>query len=146
MTAKRPILLIEDNVSDVALARRAFEKAGIIWPLVVAESGHAAVSYLERIIGEVDVNKLMLPALVLLDLKLPELDGIEVLKRIRNNAVTSQIPVVILSTSQEYTDVQNSYANGANSYIRKPVDFLAFTAIVKQIADYWLRVNILPQQ
>jgi two-component system, response regulator len=144
MMNKRPILLIEDNASDVALAKRAFDKAGVNWPLIIADSGSAAVIFFDRIASG-DAGEESLPALILLDLKLPGLDGIEVLKHIRNNAFTKYIPVVMLSTSQEAADIYNSYQYGASSYIRKPVDFFEFTNIVKQIADYWLRFNLLPQ-
>ena len=133
------ILLVEDNPSDVALAQRAFEKAKILNPLIVAEDGQEALDYLFD-------NANHLPALVLLDLKLPVIDGIEVLKRIRANEHTRRIPVVILTSSKEEQDVAMSYDIGVNSYIRKPVDFFQFAEAIKQLGIYWLIMNELPPE
>ena len=133
------ILLVEDNPSDVALAQRAFEKAKILNPLIVAEDGQEALDYLFD-------NANHLPALVLLDLKLPVIDGLEVLKRIRANEHTRRIPVVILTSSKEEQDVAMSYDIGVNSYIRKPVDFFQFAEAIKQLGIYWLIMNELPPE
>ena len=138
------ILLVEDNPSDVGLTRRALEKNGITNPLVVAEDGQDALDYLfcsgahsERDIADT-------PVLVLLDLKLPRVGGLEVLGRIRADSRTRRIPVVILTSSTEEQDIAAGYDRGTNSYIRKPVDFHQFAEVVKQLGLYWLIINEPP--
>ncbi len=133
----RIILLVEDNPSDIDLTKRALLKGGITSRLVVAEDGQEALDYLE---GEGSV----LPSLILLDLKLPKVDGLEVLRRIRGMERTGRLPVVILTTSKEEQDVAQSYDLGANSYIRKPVDYVQFAEAVQQLRLYWLVVNEEP--
>ncbi len=135
------ILLIEDNPDDVELTRIAFAEAGIDHQLVVVRDGAEALDYLfarGRHAGR-DVHDQ--PAIVLLDLNLPKLDGREVLQAIRGDARTRALPVVVLTTSDEPFDVEATYALGVNSYIRKPVDFEQFVAAVKQIGLYWLVLN-----
>lgn len=135
------ILLIEDNPDDVELTRIAFAEAGIGHQLVVVRDGAEALDYLfaqGRHAGR-DVHDQ--PAIVLLDLNLPKLDGREVLQAIRGDARTRALPVVVLTTSDEPFDVEATYALGVNSYIRKPVDFEQFVAAVKQIGLYWLVLN-----
>lgn len=144
---KHLVLLVEDNPSDVALAQRAFAKSKISIDLVVAEDGQDALDYLfggGRFKG-CNVNDM--PALVLLDLKLPRVDGMEVLRRIRADKRTNRLPVVILTTSNEGQDVAQSYDLGANSYIRKPVDFTQFAEFVQHLGLYWLVMNesVLPK-
>jgi two-component system response regulator len=137
----KKILLVEDNPSDVELTKRAFEKAGITNPLVMVKDGKEALDYLfaaENFGGQQTEN---LPALVLLDLKLPVIGGLQVLKCIRDNPATKRLVVVILTTSVEQEDVANAYDFGANSYIRKPVDFIEFTNAIKQLGNYWLQLN-----
>ncbi|WP_310450106.1 response regulator [Sulfuritalea sp.] len=138
------ILLVEDNPSDVGLTMRALERSGISNPLVVAEDGQDALDYIfcggahsEREIADT-------PLLVLLDLKLPRVDGLEVLRRIRADPRTRRIPVVILTSSSEERDVAAGYDNGTNSYIRKPVDFHQFAEVIRQLGMYWLVVNQPP--
>lgn len=138
------ILLVEDNPSDIGLTRRAMEKSGISNPLVVAEDGQDALDYIfcdgahsAREIADT-------PLLVLLDLKLPRVDGLEVLRRIRADPRTRRIPVVILTSSSEERDVAAGYDNGTNSYIRKPVDFYQFAEVIRQLGMYWLVINQPP--
>lgn len=135
------ILLVEDNPSDVLLTKRALEKSHIANNLIVVEDGREALDYL---IGEDPLtgSKMSeLPALVLLDLKLPKVDGLQVLRKIRENERTSRLAVVILTTSTEEQDIAQSYDLGANSYIRKPVDFQQFVEAVQQLGLYWLVMN-----
>jgi two-component system response regulator len=137
-----PILLVEDNLSDIDLTKRAFARAGISNKLVVAEDGQEA---LDHLFGDLSPGSAEpLPALVLLDLKLPVLDGFEVLRRIRGDARTRRLPVVILTSSKEEQDVAAGYDLGVNSYIRKPVDFGQFAEAVRQLGLYWLVINETP--
>lgn len=138
------ILLVEDNSSDIDLTKRAFEKSNIFNPLVVVEDGEEALEYLfcEGRYSNRDKNQM--PALVLLDLKMPGIGGLEVLKRIRENAHTKRLLVVILTSSKEEQDVAMGYDLGINSYIRKPVDFQKFADVIKQLGMYWLVLNEPP--
>lgn len=143
-TKAKTILLVEDNPSDAALAIRAFEKNKLLNPVVHVEDGQEA---LDSLFGEgkhAERNMEDLPALVLLDLKLPLVDGLEVLKKIRENVTTRRVLVVILTTSKEEQDVAASYDLGVNSYIRKPVDFNQFVEAIKQLGVYWLLLNETP--
>ncbi|HZH43501.1 MAG TPA: response regulator [Lysobacter sp.] len=133
----RHILLVEDNQDDEELTRIAFERASIGHPLEVARDGEEALAALQRPDG-------LLPALVLLDLKLPKIDGLEVLQRMRADPRTRLLPVVVLTSSRAQRDIAESYRLGANSYIRKPVDFDQFVATVQQLGRYWLALNELP--
>jgi CheY-like chemotaxis protein len=136
------ILLVEDNPSDIELTRRALEKSHIANEMVVAEDGQEALDYL---FGKAtDPGSGELPAVVLLDLKLPKVDGHEVLRRIRSGERTRRLPVIILTTSKEEQDVAQSYDLGANSYIRKPVDFVQFAQAIQQLGLYWLVLNEIP--
>ncbi len=135
------ILLVEDNPSDIALTQRAFAKSRIANELVIAEDGQEALSYLFATGKHTDRDVTQLPALVLLDLKLPLVDGLEVLQQIRLDPRTNRLPVVILTTSNEEQDVAQSYDLGANSFIRKPVDFIQFTQAVEHLGLYWLVMN-----
>jgi two-component system response regulator len=137
----RIILLVEDNPSDAGLTRRAFEKGHIANELVVTEDGQEALNYLfatDPLTGS-GLNEL--PALILLDLKLPKVDGLQVLRQIRADERTSRLPVVVLTTSREEQDIAQSYDLGANSYIRKPVDFKQFMESVQHLGLYWLVLN-----
>jgi two-component system response regulator len=138
------ILLVEDNLSDVGLTKRAFEKHNIHNELVVVEDGQEALDYLFGRGAYADRDKAVIPAVILLDLKLPKVDGMQVLKIIRNHDLTKRLPVVILTSSREEQDIAMSYDLGANSYIRKPVDFHQFAEAVKTLGLYWLVLNEPP--
>ena len=138
------ILLVEDNPSDVGLTQRALAKSHIANELVVAEDGQDALDYLFAAGNYTGRDVKETPAVVLLDLKLPRVDGLEVLRRVRSDERTKRIPVVILTTSKEEQDVAQSYDLGANSYIRKPVDFKQFVESVERLGLYWLVMNEPP--
>ena len=139
---ERDILLVEDNPDDVELTRIAFEQANIPNRLVVTRDGAEALDYLYTRGSHTGRDPAQLPALVLLDLNLPKIDGREVLQAIRSDPATQALPVVVLSTSREPDDVQSTYALHANSYIQKPLDFQQFLWAVKQVALYWLVLNL----
>jgi len=142
--AEKTILLVEDNPDDIALTLRAFEKNNIANRIVVATDGVEALDYLfgtGRHLGR-DMGEM--PVLVLLDLKLPKIDGLEVLRRLRADEKTKLLPVVILTSSKEEQDLVNSYALGANSYVRKLVDFDQFMEATRQLGLYWLVLNEAP--
>jgi len=136
-----PILLVEDNADDEALTIRAFSKNNIRNPIVVARDGQEALDQLYGTGSYANRENYQRPALILLDIKLPKLNGIEVLRHIRANAQTKLIPVVMMTTSKEEDDLVKSYSLGANSYIRKPVDFQQFLEVVRQVGIYWLMLN-----
>jgi two-component system response regulator len=141
----RAILLVEDNPDDVVLTLRALKKNNILNQVVVATDGVEALDYLfgaGKYEGRDISDK---PELVLLDLKLPKLNGLEVLKRLREDERTRLLPVVILTSSKEQRDLIEGYSSGANSYIRKPVDFNEFTEAVRQLGLYWLVLNVGPE-
>jgi CheY-like chemotaxis protein len=139
------ILLVEDREDDIVLIRKSFEKAELANPLYVVRNGEEAVAYL---MGEEffsNRNEYPLPDLILLDLKMPKLDGFETLLWIRNQPGVRNIPVVILTSSAELRDVTRAYALGANSYLVKPVDFDHSIELVKVLHRYWLRTSRLPE-
>ncbi len=140
----KTILLVEDNPSDIDLTKRALSKGHILNELIVAEDGQEALDYLFGTGMYATRDLAMLPTLVLLDLKLPKVDGLEVLVRIRSDSRTKRLPVVILTSSREEQDIATSYDLGANSYIRKPVDFLQFAEAIKNLGLYWLVLNEPP--
>ncbi len=139
------ILLVEDNPDDAELTLRALQKSHVANEVVIARDGEEA---LVKLFGKSDENQTLrlpvLPQLVLLDLKLPKLDGLEVLNRIRSNERTKLLPVVILTSSSEEEDILASYLHGANSYVRKPVDYQRFNEAVVQLGLYWLLINEYP--
>jgi two-component system, response regulator len=135
--SEKKILLVEDDPDHAALTMRALKKSGITNPIVVAADGQAATDYLS------DAGN-PLPMLILLDLKLPKIEGLEVLKRLRGTERTRRIPVVILTSSDDERDRAAGYDYGCNSYIRKPVDFEQFAAAVRELGLYWLVLNTPP--
>jgi two-component system response regulator len=135
------ILLVEDNPDDEALTIRALRKNNIQNEVVVAHDGVEALDYLFGTGAHEGRDVSILPSVTLLDLKLPKVDGLEVLKRMRANERTQFLPVVILTSSKEEQDLINGYKLGANSYIRKPVDFGQFIEAVRQLGLYWLLLN-----
>ena len=144
MNGNRDILLVEDNPDDEALTLHAFSRNRITNPVVVVHDGVEAVDYLFGTGAFAGRDLGVMPAVVLLDLKLPRIDGLEVLRRIRADARTTLLPVVVLTTSREALDLQQAYNLGANSYIRKPVDFEQFVQAVQQLKLYWLVLNEAP--
>jgi len=142
--AEKVILLVEDNPDDELLALRALKKNNINNRVIVARDGEEALDYLFAREQYTDRDITQLPEVIFLDLKLPKIDGLEVIKRIRAHPQTQTVAIVILTTSSEESDIEASYRNGANSYIRKPVDFGQFTEAVRQLGLYWLGLNCTP--
>jgi two-component system, response regulator len=142
--ADKTILLVEDNADDEELAIRALKKNNVTNSLVVARDGVEALDFLFGTGAHAGRDTAAVPGLVLLDLKLPKMDGLEVLRRIRANPLTRRMPVTVLTSSKEEQDLIKSYDLGANSYIRKPVDFNQFTDAVRQLGLYWLMLNEVP--
>jgi two-component system response regulator len=138
------ILLVEDNPDDEALTLRALEKNNIMNKVVVAHDGVEALDYLFGEGSYAGRDSGVMPEVILLDLKLPKIDGLEVLRRIRADRRTKLLPVVILTSSKEERDMIEGYSRGANSYIRKPVDFVQFGEAVQQLGLYWLVLNVAP--
>ncbi len=135
----RPILLVEDNPMDVDLTRRAFARRKLANPLEIARDGQEALDYIQRWeTGD------PLPSVILLDLKLPKVDGLDVLRHLKSHAIFRVIPVVILTTSAEERDIQAAYQLGVNSYIVKPVDFDKFMEVAAHIDLYWMLLNHPP--
>ena len=141
---QKTVLLVEDNPDDEMLTLRALKKHNLANEIIVVRDGQEAVDYLfaQGEFSERDINQL--PQLILLDLKLPKIDGLEVLERLRANPVTKHVPVVILTSSNEEKDILKSYDLGVNSYVRKPVDFEQFIDAAKQLGLFWLVLNEVP--
>jgi two-component system, response regulator len=135
------ILLVEDNAEDVELTLRAFRKSKVINEVVVVRDGEQALDYMFRMGAFADRSEEATPEVILLDLKLPKIDGLEVLRRLRADERTRRIPVVVLTSSTEDKDVCTSYELGANSFVRKPVDFAQFLDAAQQLGLYWLVMN-----
>lgn len=135
------ILLVEDNPDDEALTLRALRQSDVTNEVIVARDGVEALDYLFATGAYAGRDTRVMPQVILLDLKLPKIDGLEVLRRMRSDKRTSVLPVVVLTTSNEQRDIVDSYKFGANSYIRKPVNFIQFAEAVRQLGIYWLRLN-----
>ena len=144
MVKDKVILLVEDNPNDVALTLRALKKNNIANEVIVARDGEEALDFLFGTGAYADRDISILPQVVLLDLKMPKVDGLEVLHRIRADERTKLLPVVILTSSNEERDLIEGYRLGANSYVRKPVDFAQFIEAVRQLGLYWLVLNEVP--
>ncbi len=144
MAQKSVLLLVEDNPDDEELTLLAFEQSPVSNEVVVARDGVEALDYLFGTGMYANRDTSALPALILLDLQLPRINGLEVLQRLRSDDRTKLIPVVIMTTSNEQQDLINSYALGCNSYIRKPVDYDQFVTAVQQLGMYWLFLNEAP--
>ena len=141
---KRTILLVEDDPNDEALLMRALKKCGISNPVVVVKDGLEAIQYLFTFGRYEFRNPEDMPAVVLMDLNLPKIDGLDVLRRMRSDYRTKLVPVVIFTSSVEEQDRINGYSLGANSYVRKPVDFTKFAKAVEQLVTYWVALNEPP--
>jgi two-component system, response regulator len=139
--SERVILLVEDNADDEELTLRALQKSNILNPVTVARDGVEALDYVFCRGAHASRDIRDQPQVILLDLKLPKLDGLEVLKAVRSDPRTKRIPIVILTSSAEEQDIVSGYELGANSYIRKPVDFTQFVEAVRQLGLYWLVLN-----
>ncbi|HLQ03016.1 MAG TPA: response regulator [Burkholderiales bacterium] len=144
MNRRHNILLVEDNPYDVELTLRAFEQSNIMNELVVVRDGKEALDYLFGAGAHAGRDLSNAPEVVMLDLKLPKIDGLEVLRRMRADERTRRLPVVVLTSSNEEKDVVSSYNLGANSFVRKPVDFTQFTEAARQLGLYWLVLNEPP--
>lgn len=142
---RKLILLAEDNPDDVLLTQRAFKKSNFANELIIVNDGQECLDYLFAEDKYKDRDRSIMPEVILLDLKMPKMDGLEVLKRIREDIRTKHLPVVMLTTSKEEKDIVQSYCLGANSYITKPVDFDQFVESVKQLGLYWLVLNQKPK-
>ena len=142
---RKMIQLAEDNPDDVLLTQRAFKKSNTANELIVVNDGQETLDYLFAEGKYKDRDTSIMPEVILLDLKMPKMDGLEVLKRIRDDIRTKHLPVVVLTTSKEENDIVQSYCFGANSYITKPVDFDQFVESVKQLGLYWLVLNQKPK-
>jgi two-component system response regulator len=146
MTSAMDILLVEDNPEDVEITLRAFRKHKFSGDIHVVRDGAEALEYLFGTEGAEERSVCSNTRLILLDLKLPKVDGIEILQRCKSDPRTKHIPVVILTASREECDLTDTYNLGANSYIVKPVDFAQFTEAVRQLALYWIVLNRLPSE
>jgi len=144
-SASRTILLVEDDPNDVLLIQRASSKARLAYPIQIVEDGEVAVAYLAGRGQYADRERYPLPALMLLDLKLPRKSGHEVLSWLRQQPGLKRLPVVVLTSSQEPSDVNRAYDLGANSYLVKPVTFDALQEMVRTIGLYWLTLNVRPE-
>ena len=143
--SKRIIMIVEDNEDDLELALRAFKHNNVLNEIVVARDGVEALDYLFGTGPHAGRDLCAMPEVVLLDLKMPRIGGLEVLRRIRSDSRTRYLPVVVLTSSDEEKDMIDSYHYGVNSYIRKPVDFKQFTEAVRQLSLYWMVLNQCPR-
>jgi CheY-like chemotaxis protein len=135
-----PILIVEDNPIDLDLAKRAFQRCDILNPIQTARDGMETLSYIERWQGGEE-----LPAVILLDLKLPKLNGLEVLRKIKKEKICNNVPVIILTSSSDHGDISRAYEYGANSYLIKPIGYDQFLELIFLINQYWIKSNIYPR-
>jgi len=142
--SERVIVLVEDNRTDEELALRALKKTNIVNPIVVLRDGAEALDYMFHRGKYSNISSTQIVQVVLLDLKLPKMDGLEVLAALRSDERTKLVPVVVLTSSDEESDLVRSYGLGANSYVRKPVDFVQFAEAVRQLGLYWMLINQPP--
>ena len=143
--AETEILLVEDNPTDLELALRVFKKHQLAYRIAVARDGEEALDFLFGTGAHADRGSIQIPKVILLDLKLPKIGGLEVLRRIKGDPRTRTIPIVVLTSSREEKDLMESYHLGVNSYIVKPVDFDQFSNCLKEIGMYWLLSNVPPK-
>jgi two-component system response regulator len=143
---EKSILLVEDNPDDIKLTQWAFKKCGIVNPMVIIEDGATALEYLFGTGVYAGRDPADIPTVMLLDLNLPKIDGLEVLRRLRADSRTHRVPVVVLTSSNEDQDIITSYNLGSNSYVRKPVDYDQFLQAVNQLGLYWLLLNVAPSR
>ena len=141
MKNDRVILLVEDNPIDIELTKRALSKKNILNEVIVVEDGKMALDYLLGRGEFANRDTFQMPTVILLDLKMPKVSGLEVMQQIRSDLRTKRIPVVILTSSQEEEDLAIAYDLGVNSYIRKPVDFIEFAEVIAHLGYYWLELN-----
>jgi two-component system, response regulator len=144
MNRSHVILLVEDNSDDVEITLRAFRKSKVLSEIVVVRDGVEALDYMFASGPDAEGKTKAQPDMILLDLKLPKVGGLEVLRRLRGEERTRRVPVVVLTSSNEAKDIQSSYDSGANSFVRKPVDFTRFVEVARQIGEYWLVINESP--
>jgi len=140
----RVVLLVEDNATDEKLAVRALARSGVAHSIVVVRDGAEALDYLFATGNHAERDNTAVPAVVLLDLQLPRIDGLEVLRRIRADHCTKLLPVVVLTASRRVEDIEQSYALGGNAFVRKSVDYKDFVESMKTIAVFWLSLNEVP--
>jgi two-component system response regulator len=139
--AYRPILLVDDNADDELLTLDALRNCGVSHPVVVVRDGLEAIEWMFGSGSHASRDTGVMPQLVLLDLKLPKINGFEVLAKMRSDGRTRYVPTIVLSSSTQRDDIENSYANGANSYVRKVVDFEEYSSAVRCLCEYWLQHN-----
>jgi two-component system response regulator len=144
MNRTHVILLVEDNSDDEEITLRAFRKSNVLSEIVVVRDGVEALDYMFAAGTHAGRKTNPLPDVILLDLKLPKVGGLEVLRRLRGEERTRRVPVVVLTSSNEEKDIQSSYDLGANSFVRKPVDFTQFIEVARQLGQYWLVINESP--
>lgn len=144
MGHERMILLVEDNLDDEELTLRALKKQQVVNDVIVARTGEEAVDFLMGCGAHAGRDVRVLPLVILLDLNLPKMNGLDVLRRVRSEPMTRHLPVVVLTSSKEDEDVLNSYSLGANAYVRKPVDFVQFGEAVRTLGLFWLLLNEVP--